>query len=177
MQNQSEGAERRRVPPRPQRLGRDGFPPANGWRTMPQSALASGWSFYQWPYAYCPANGSWYYINETDSQWVVNMRSVTWSRFGVAVSPSLANLAGRWTGTNSFGENISAILAPDGSFSFTVPNGTTTGTLTLSGSHLSGTYGAGFGTFSGDVSGYTMTGQFSEIDGDNATFTMVRQPI
>jgi hypothetical protein len=155
----------------------NGFPPADGWRTLPQSALAAGWSFYQWPYAYCPANNAWYYINETDSQWVVNMRTGEWSRFGVVLSPSLANLAGRWTGINSFGENISAILAPDGSFTFTVPNGTSTGMLSLTGAHLSGTYGRGFGTFSGDVSGNTMIGQFSELDGDNGTFTMVRQPI
>ncbi len=146
------------------------------WAVLPESAMASGWVYYQWPFAYAQGNNAWHWINEPDTQWVVNMRTGAWSRLGEAVSPSLAGLAGTWTGTNSFGENIRAILAPDGSFSFTVPNGTSTGTLSLSGSHLSGTYGAGFGTFSGNVSGNTMIGQFSELDGDHATFTMVRQP-
>jgi len=87
---------------------------------------------------------------------------------------TLASAAGTWTGSNSFGENITATLRADGSFTLTVPAGTVTGTLTLSGSTVTGTYGDGFGTFTGVVTGNTMTGQFTEIDGDVATFTMTK---
>jgi len=148
------------------------------WATLDQSALASGWVYSAGNgYLYAKSNSAWHWVNDADPQWVVNMRTGEWTRLGVAASLSLANLAGTWVGTNSFGENISAILASDGSFSFTVPNGTSTGILSLSGSHVSGTYGNGYGTISGDISGNTFVGQFSEIDGDNATFTMTRQPI
>ena len=88
---------------------------------------------------------------------------------------SVEEAAGRWTGRNSFGETISATVRADGSFTMTVPAGTVTGTYVLNGSRVTGTYGDGFGTFIGDVSGTTMTGRFTEIDGDVATFTMTKQ--
>ena len=65
----------------------NGFAPADGWRELPQSALATGWSFHGWPFAFCSSNSAWYYINEVDTQWVVNMRTGVWSRFGQMAVP------------------------------------------------------------------------------------------
>jgi formylglycine-generating enzyme required for sulfatase activity len=92
----------------------NGFSPADGWRKMPQSALASGWSFYQLPFAFCAANNAWYYINEVDTQWVVNMRTGAWSRFGQPTIP---------TGMVLIHGGTNAGMDPDfGAYSLTVPS-------------------------------------------------------
>lgn len=56
------------------------------WSRLPDSALASGWGFYQWPYALA-SGGPWHWINEVDVQWVVNMRTGAWSRYGAEPAP------------------------------------------------------------------------------------------
>ena len=66
----------------------NGFPPADGWRTMAGSGLAAGWAYYQWPYAFCQANGAWDWMNEPDVQWVRDMTAGTWGQFGVPPAPN-----------------------------------------------------------------------------------------
>jgi len=63
---------------------------SNGqWARLPNSAMATGWVFYNWAFAYAQRNGAWHWINGTDRQWVVNMRTRAWSRFGVGGVPPI----------------------------------------------------------------------------------------
>lgn len=60
------------------------------WRRIANSALASGWSYWEWPYAYCLATASWHYIDVTDPQWVLHLGSGQWSQLGASAVPSAA---------------------------------------------------------------------------------------
>jgi len=63
------------------------------WARLPQSAIASGWVFYQNPFAYAQGNSAWHYINEVDTQWVVNMRTGGWSQLG---AQAVLSYLGHW---------------------------------------------------------------------------------
>lgn len=65
-----------------------GYPPAEGWRTLSASSLASGWVYYAWPFAYAQNGVAWHWFNDPDVQWVVNMTSGAWSRFGAPTAPA-----------------------------------------------------------------------------------------
>lgn len=60
-----------------------GYPPADGWRRMGASGQTAGWRYVSWPFVYDQQSGAWFYVNETDYQRVVNMRTGTWSKFGL----------------------------------------------------------------------------------------------
>jgi formylglycine-generating enzyme required for sulfatase activity len=60
-----------------------GDPPAAGWQLIEDSGLARGWAFFEWPHALGQEEEAWYYVNETDRKWCVNMRTGRWSFFGV----------------------------------------------------------------------------------------------
>ena len=47
-----------------------------------QSALRAGWTFWDWPFAYCNFNRTWYYVDVSTPHWVANMNSRQWSRLG-----------------------------------------------------------------------------------------------
>ena len=40
--------------------------------------------YFFWPYAYCQGNGAWYYVNESDVHWVVDMTTGVWRILGYA---------------------------------------------------------------------------------------------
>lgn len=83
-----------------------GYPPADGWRPLPESGLAQGWSWHDWPYAYSHRTMAWYYLNQGDVQWCVNMRTGVWSLFGApAATPDMALIpAGEFQMGDSLGD-------------------------------------------------------------------------
>ena len=48
------------------------------------SWVPQGWVYYAWPYAYSFSEGRWYFFNESDTQWRVNMTSGVWGTLDVA---------------------------------------------------------------------------------------------
>ncbi|NLG35551.1 MAG: hypothetical protein GX548_09385, partial [Lentisphaerae bacterium] len=93
---------------------------SSAWATLPESALATGWVFYDWAFAFCQSNGAWHWINEPDWQWVLNMRTGEWTRFGAAGGKALltwADVAGGFAGT--FG----VPLAEEGDYRFGYSSG------------------------------------------------------
>lgn len=59
-----------------------GFPPAAGWGLLGEGELAGDWSFFQWPFVHDAGSAAWFYVNESDWQSCVNMRTGEWSWFG-----------------------------------------------------------------------------------------------
>ena len=43
-----------------------------------------GWVYYTWPYAYSFSEGRWYFFNESDTQWRVNLTSGVWGTLDAA---------------------------------------------------------------------------------------------
>jgi len=47
----------------------------------------SGWSFFAWPYAYDLSQTAWSYMNESDTQWCLDLTTAQWSPWGQQGSP------------------------------------------------------------------------------------------
>jgi formylglycine-generating enzyme required for sulfatase activity len=80
------------------------------WSLLEKSALTSGWTYYNWAFAYAQGNGAWHWINEADVQWVVNMRTSAWSRFGTQTAPPQGGLI-RLEGDLAFGDVPAGLVA------------------------------------------------------------------
>ena len=48
------------------------------------SWVPQGWVYYTWPYAYSFSEGRWYFFNESDTQWRVNLTSAEWGTLDAA---------------------------------------------------------------------------------------------
>ena len=48
------------------------------------SWVPEGWVYYAWPYAYSFSEGRWYFFNESDTQWRVNLTSAAWGTLDAA---------------------------------------------------------------------------------------------
>jgi hypothetical protein len=54
----------------------------NGWNTLPNSAVARGWGWFNWPWVYSAEEGVWSFMQDGATQYVVEMSSGAWSLFG-----------------------------------------------------------------------------------------------
>jgi hypothetical protein len=93
---------------------------SNGqWSLFPQSAVASGWSYYAWPYAYSVTSGGWFYLYPgSATHWSCDMNSGYWSVFGLTMNPpTLLTDAFSGSSANSSLWRIPTWISPtDGTF-------------------------------------------------------------
>lgn len=50
--------------------------------------MPAGWTYFGWPYAYDTSSQGWYYFNEADTQWCVDLATGNWSQLGDSSLPS-----------------------------------------------------------------------------------------
>ncbi len=47
-----------------------------------QAWVPADWNYMQWPYVYSHGESCWYYFNQTDEQYYVDLTSTEWSKLG-----------------------------------------------------------------------------------------------
>ena len=57
--------------------------------------MRSGWTYWNWPWAYCNRNGNWYFIAAESTPLLCQMPSGPWARLGVQTASTVQQIEAR----------------------------------------------------------------------------------
>jgi hypothetical protein len=88
------------------------------WFPFENTALRSGWSYWQWPYAYDADTGNWYFLADESAPWLYDFAEQQWHKMGAPTvnlssgtwSASAANTYSLWVTVNTQNRVSSAYL-------------------------------------------------------------------